>query len=47
MVAGKSVASGVALAADRQDDYNLEAAREGTRSFPFYGQHQAGIATPP
>jgi deferrochelatase/peroxidase EfeB len=47
VAAGNSVASGVAHAADRQDDYNLEAAREGARSFPFYGQHQAGIATPP
>jgi deferrochelatase/peroxidase EfeB len=30
-----------------QDDYNLEATREGQRSIPFYGQYQAGIATPP
>jgi deferrochelatase/peroxidase EfeB len=31
----------------RQDAYNLEATWEGTRSIPFYGEHQAGIATPP
>jgi deferrochelatase/peroxidase EfeB len=30
-----------------EDDYNLEATRDGTRSVPFYGQFQAGIATPP
>ncbi len=30
-----------------EDDYNLEAMRDGKRSIPFYGQYQAGIATPP
>jgi deferrochelatase/peroxidase EfeB len=54
-VAGVAAANllgpGVAHAApdddQSQDDYNLEATREGTRSIPFYGQHQAGIASPP
>jgi deferrochelatase/peroxidase EfeB len=53
-VAGVAAANllgpGVAHAApddQSQDDYNLEATREGTRSFPFYGQYQAGIANPP
>jgi len=27
--------------------FNLEAERDGTRSIAFYGQHQAGIGTPP
>ena len=46
VVTANPVASGVAHAA-QQDDYNMEATREGTRRIPFYGQHQAGIATPP
>jgi deferrochelatase/peroxidase EfeB len=45
VVAG-SVASGVARAAT-EDDYNMEATREGVRSVPFYGQNQAGIGTAP
>jgi deferrochelatase/peroxidase EfeB len=46
LVAANSVASGVAHAA-QQDEYNMEATRDGTRSIPFCAQHQAGIATPP
>jgi deferrochelatase/peroxidase EfeB len=30
-----------------KDDYNMEATRDGLRTVPFYGEHQAGIATPP
>jgi deferrochelatase/peroxidase EfeB len=45
VVAG-SVARGVARA-DTEDDYNLEATREGLRSVPFYGRNQAGIGTAP
>jgi Dyp-type peroxidase family protein len=30
-----------------QDDYNKLATEDSTHSIPFYGQHQAGIATPP
>jgi deferrochelatase/peroxidase EfeB len=30
-----------------EDDYNLQATRDGQRSIPFHGQYQAGIATPP
>jgi deferrochelatase/peroxidase EfeB len=45
-VAAGSVASRVSGAAP-QDQYNLEATRDGLRTVPFYGQHQAGIATPP
>jgi hypothetical protein len=45
VVAG-SLAPGVARAAT-QDDYNLEATRDGLRSVPFYGRNQAGIATAP
>jgi deferrochelatase/peroxidase EfeB len=33
--------------ADTEDDYNLEATREGVRSVPFYGRDQAGIGTAP
>jgi deferrochelatase/peroxidase EfeB len=33
--------------APQKDTYNLEAAQTGTRKVPFYGQYQAGIATPP
>jgi deferrochelatase/peroxidase EfeB len=50
-VAVGSVAPGVARAAAdpaaSKDDYNMEETREGLRSVPFYGQNQAGIATPP
>jgi deferrochelatase/peroxidase EfeB len=45
-VAAGVVLPGVARAAT-QDDYNLEATRDGLRTVPFYGPHQAGIATPP
>jgi deferrochelatase/peroxidase EfeB len=45
VVAG-SVDHGVARAAT-EDDYNMEATREGVRSVPFYGRNQAGIATAP
>ena len=41
-----SVAPGVARAAT-EDDYNMEATREGVRSVPFYGGNQAGIGTAP
>src|SRR3954447_18609668 len=59
VVAANSLAPGVARAqgtpppppppggSDYQDDYNMEATREGTRRIPFYGQYQAGIGTPP
>src|SRR5258705_7429575 len=53
VVAANSVVSGVARAAeqedsnDTQDAYNLLATEAGTRSVPFYGQYQSGIATPP
>lgn len=30
-----------------QDGYNKLATEDSTHSIPFYGQHQAGIATPP
>ena len=30
-----------------QDDYNQLATDDGTHSIPFFGEHQAGIATPP
>jgi deferrochelatase/peroxidase EfeB len=30
-----------------EDDYNKLATEDSTHSIPFYGQHQAGIATPP
>jgi deferrochelatase/peroxidase EfeB len=45
-VATGSVAPGAAQAVTK-DDYNMEATRDGLRTVPFYGQHQAGIATPP
>src|SRR3954451_6109119 len=32
---------------DYQDAYNKLATEDSTHSIPFYGQHQAGIATPP
>ena len=32
---------------DYQDGYNKLATEDSTHSIPFYGQHQAGIATPP
>jgi deferrochelatase/peroxidase EfeB len=40
------VAPGIAEAATK-DQYNMLPTPEGKRSVPFYGQHQAGIATPP
>ena len=40
--AGVADAQGVAY----QDGYNKLAAEDATDSIPFYGQHQAGIATP-
>jgi deferrochelatase/peroxidase EfeB len=45
-VAAGLVGPGVAEGASK-DDYNLEETRAGLRSFPFYGHHQAGIATAP
>src|ERR687889_1843480 len=30
-----------------QDDYNKPATEDSTHSIPFFGRHQAGIATPP
>jgi deferrochelatase/peroxidase EfeB len=45
-VAANAAVPGEAHAA-QQDQYNLEATRDGTRSIAFYGQHQAGIGTPP
>ncbi|HEV7864547.1 MAG TPA: Dyp-type peroxidase [Acidimicrobiia bacterium] len=45
-VAAGLVAPGGARAAT-QDQYNLEETRDGKRTVPFYGHHQAGIATPP
>src|SRR5919106_3220997 len=30
-----------------QDDFNKLATEDSTHSIPFYGRHQAGIATPP
>src|SRR5215218_1790513 len=30
-----------------QDGYNKLATEDSTHSIPFYGHHQAGIATPP
>jgi deferrochelatase/peroxidase EfeB len=35
-----------ALGATYQDDYSKLATEDGTHSIPFYGEHQAGIATP-
>ena len=46
VVAAGLVGPGVAEGASK-DDYNLEETRAGLRSFPFYGHHQAGIATAP
>jgi deferrochelatase/peroxidase EfeB len=47
--AGSLVSTGVADAqeAGYLEGYNELAAEDATRSIPFYGQHQAGIATPP
>src|ERR1700751_4634211 len=47
--AGSLVSAGVADAqnAGYLEGYNQLAAEDGARSIPFYGQHQAGIATPP
>jgi deferrochelatase/peroxidase EfeB len=41
-----SVARVVAEAVSK-DQYNTEPARDGLRTVPFHGRHQAGIATPP
>src|SRR5919112_6244721 len=38
---------GHAQGTDYQDDYNKLATEDSTHSIPFYGEHQAGIATPP
>jgi deferrochelatase/peroxidase EfeB len=49
-VAGAVATGAVAPAVARaitQDQYNLEATRDGLRTVPFHGPHQAGIATPP
>jgi deferrochelatase/peroxidase EfeB len=43
MPAGRAQADGT----DYQDDYNKVATEESTHSIPFYGPHQAGIASPP
>src|SRR3954463_14889468 len=40
---GQAHAQGTAY----QDAFNKLATEDSTRSIPFYGQHQAGIATPP
>src|SRR4051794_2096413 len=40
---GQADAQGTAY----EDDYNKLATEDSTHSIPFYGQHQAGIATPP
>jgi deferrochelatase/peroxidase EfeB len=45
-VAAGSLGGRVAQATT-EDDYNLEATRDGLRTVPFYGQYQAGIATAP
>ena len=47
--AANLVPTGVATAqgTEYQDDYNKLATEDSTHSIPFYGQHQAGIATPP
>jgi hypothetical protein len=47
--AAELLPAGVAHAqrTDYEDDYNKLATEDGTQSIPFYGQHQAGIATPP
>src|SRR5436305_9094407 len=45
VVAG-SVTPGMARSAT-EDDYNLEATREGVRLVPLYGGNQAGIGTAP
>ena len=47
--AANLVPAGVASAqgTEYQDDYNKLATEDSTHSIPFYGQHQAGIATPP
>ncbi len=50
-VAGAVAASvgpvAVEAASKQKDEYNMEATQEGVRAVPFYGQYQAGIATPP
>jgi deferrochelatase/peroxidase EfeB len=45
VVAGSLASGGVQAAT--QDDYNMEATRDGLRSVPFHGRNQAGIATAP
>src|SRR3954447_22778162 len=46
-VAASVVPAGAAKAAGYADQYNALATEDSTRSIPFYGSHQAGIATPP
>src|SRR3954447_15255492 len=46
-VAASVVPTGVAKAAGYADQYNALATEDSTRSIPFYGSHQAGIAPPP
>jgi deferrochelatase/peroxidase EfeB len=45
--AGAAHADGPAGGTDYEDAYNKLATEDSTHSIPFYGQHQAGIATPP
>ncbi|MCU1671228.1 MAG: Tat-translocated enzyme [Blastococcus sp.] len=57
VVAANSVTPGVAHAlgtnrptgggSDYEDGFNTLASEDSTRSIPFYGEHQAGIGTPP
>src|SRR3954463_8359439 len=46
-VAASVVPPGAAKGASYADQYNALATEDSTRSIPFYGSHQAGIATPP
>jgi deferrochelatase/peroxidase EfeB len=45
--AASLVPTGAAKGASYEDQYNALATEDGARSIPFYGRHQAGIATPP
>src|SRR3954449_11659376 len=45
--AANLVPTGAAKGVSYADQYNSLAAEDSTRSIPFYGSHQAGIATPP
>jgi deferrochelatase/peroxidase EfeB len=45
--AGAARASGPPEGTGYQDAYNELASEDSTRSIPFYGRYQAGIATPP